>query len=386
MRAAKPSRAIFQTLRGLAGYQDEGPPVVSLYLDLRKEDPARREAARVFVRARLRELRAARELQGPYEESLETDIRRIRRSVERRLAPGQASGGRGLALFSSAGRGLWLEVEAPRAFDNQLVVRQVPHVLQLARQAGVFHGAVVCQVDSRSARIWEFAFGSPEETSAFDRPEIPGRHAQGGWSQMRYQRHIDWQRERHLREVAEAFVRVADQHPGAQLLLSGPAAALALLRAALPPRAAARSPREITLTQTADLPEVTQVVLQAIEEQADAEDLVKVRRVFEEALGSGLAVTTGASCCQAANAGAIEELLVLERLVTYGWRCRACGLLGSGRPAAACPACSGRLARCDLTARLAEKVLADGGQVHVIARGAPLEQAGGMAARLRFPV
>ncbi|MDQ7006750.1 MAG: Vms1/Ankzf1 family peptidyl-tRNA hydrolase [Acidobacteriota bacterium] len=385
MLGPMPTTALRETLRGLAGCPDTGPPVVSLYLDARKDDPTRRKVTQIFVRHRLKDIQDAQRRYPAHANSLAEDAAKIRDALDARLAPGRTAEGQGLVLFSSSGRGLWTRIEAPRPFANRLIIRQVPHLLQLVRMTGIFREALLCQADSRSARILEFDFGTLEGEFTISHPEIPGRHAQGGWSQTRYQRRIDWQRERHLREVAETFVQLADQRPAARLIISAPPEPLALLRAVLPRRILERNPVDIHLKPGVDLSAISQVMLWLLERLAAKDNEVRRIRIFAEATKSGTDIGVEA-CCRAANAGAIEELLIQDRLERLGWRCRDCGLLDPGRSPGSCPACSSKLVRCDLTARLAEKVLAEGGYVAVIDGGRLLKQAGGMIAHLRFRV
>ncbi len=372
-------------LQELARFEEDGSPVVSLYLDTLWDSAAKREGARLFVKDKLRQALALHGKGHPWHESLAADAERIRRRVEELVSPVGDPPGRGLALFASHARDLWLEIPAPRPFVNQLVVRTVPHVFQLARLVDDYQSAILCQVDSRSARILEFVFGGLAGEEKIDHPDVPGRHHQGGWSQMRYQRHVDWHREKHVREVADVFVRLADADPEARLFLSGPPEPLAFLKAALPKRILEREPMELGLELEAEIPAVMRAVLAGIEEKEREEEARHVRETLEEALGGGLAAAGPAEVAEAADHGAVSLLLVLDGASVTGWRCPRCSWLGAGAPPERCPACgAGEPVSCDLVERLVEKVLASGGDLDVIHESEALAEAGGLAARLRF--
>jgi peptide chain release factor subunit 1 len=375
---------VLSILKQLARTDDDGAPVVSLFLDTAWDDQSKRDAVRVFVKSRLKH--ALSLYDGPEEgrESLATDAERITSHVRELIAPNSASSDRGTAVFASHGRGLWRVLGTPLPFELQLVVRQVPYVMPLARLVDEYQSALVCQVDSRSARIVEMVFGGVAGQTTIDHPDVPGRHQQGGWSQMRYQRHIDWAREQHVRDVADAFVKLADKDPTARLFVSGPTEPLAELRAAFPKRIGAREPLELGLEMDAGLPALVRAVISGMEtlEQLDESD--RVRRVLDASLAGQLAAAGADEVVAAVNRRAVSMLLVGDGLKLDGWRCSKRCLMGTGPAPDHCPVCGAACLACDLAARLVESVIADGGEVDVVHGNETLASAGGVAARLRF--
>ncbi|MDH3283998.1 MAG: Vms1/Ankzf1 family peptidyl-tRNA hydrolase [Acidobacteriota bacterium] len=371
-------------LRRLAKTGDDGAPVVSLYLDTWCDEGRKRDAIRVFVKSKLQNALALSPARDAARSSLERDAERIRGQVDELLAPGAGHRDHGFALFASAERGLWETIVSPQPFDNELVVRQVPYLIPLARMIDDYQTALVCQVDSRSARILEIVFGGLATQETIDHPDVPGRHHQGGWSQMRFQRRIDWAREQHVREVAEALVKLADQDHTARLFLSGPPEPLGELKAALPRRVVERKPVEIGLGISTELPAVLRTVLGEIEALEREEETGRARSTLDAALAGQLAVTGPEDVVAAAVRGAVSLLVVLHGLKLSGWRCAKGCLIGSGAAPASCPVCGAQTADCDLTARVVERVLADGGDVDLVHESSALAAAGGIAARLRF--
>lgn len=375
---------IEEILRRLARMEDAGAPVISLYLNTARQEGRKREETRLFVKSRLRQVAALSQPGDPDLESLTADAELIQRAVEEALAPSTESEGQGLALFASHGRGLWERIPTPRPFENQLVVRRVPYLLQLARMFDDCGTAFLCQVDSKEARIFEFVLGGLMVESRFENPESPKRHHQGGWSQMRYQRHVDWQRERHVREVADVFVRLADSDGQARLFLSGPTETLAFLRAALPKRILDRGPVDLSLAKGAELNALVQTVLDGIDQREREEEDRQVRETVQEALAGGLAAAGPEDVAIASSQGAISRLLILAKQELRGWRCPGGCQVGAGEVPAACSVCGAGLVACDLAARLVERSLAGGAEVNVVQGHPLLQAAGGIAAQLRF--
>ena len=50
---------------------------------------------------------------------------------------------------------------------------------------------------------------------------VPGRHDQGGWAQMRCQRHIKDHMDKHLKEVADPLTEVFDSGKWKRVIFNG---------------------------------------------------------------------------------------------------------------------------------------------------------------------
>ena len=80
------------------------------------------------------------------------------------------------------------------------------HLAPLVPLVGRGEGAIVAVVGHERGDLFRLNAGKLEEV--VDRTvDVPGRHDQGGWSQSRFQRHIDKLVGDHLREVAEELDR-----------------------------------------------------------------------------------------------------------------------------------------------------------------------------------
>src|SRR5213078_1258943 len=101
------------------------------------------------------------------------------------------------ALFSSFGAGLWEDVLVPRPVKDRAAVAPHPYVMPLEALVETYESFCTVLVDREKARIFLARMGQiREERGVFD--DVPGKHDQGGWSQARYQRHIEDHVGRHL--------------------------------------------------------------------------------------------------------------------------------------------------------------------------------------------
>ena len=70
----------------------------------------------------------------------------------------------------------------------------------------------VALVDSESARLMTVNLGEIDDGNDVD-DDVTGRHKQGGWSQSRFQRHIDEEIDDHLRHAATALNTLCLRRP-----------------------------------------------------------------------------------------------------------------------------------------------------------------------------
>ena len=226
-----------EVMRRTAEVESADAPVLSVYLDLRPEaqgeDPGRRNEL-VVVRDRLREVRRAYEPHTPAAASLEADSASLERYLDEegdRLRSVE-----GLAAFACHAAGLWELVTAPVPFETQVSVGPTADLFQLAGLLDEARTAVVALVDTNTCRLFVTRRGSLVERSGPDEPtDEHRRHKQGGWSQARYQRHIDTQDRRFAAEAAEAIGRLVEGTRARHLLLGGDERALSVLEEELSP-------------------------------------------------------------------------------------------------------------------------------------------------------
>ncbi len=226
-----------EVIRRAAEVESAEAPVLSVYVDLRPEaqgeDPGRRNEL-VIVRDRLRKVRAAYELHTPASESLEADVARLERHIDE--SGDQLRTAEGLAAFACHAAGLWEVVAAPVPFETQVAVGPTADLFQLAGLLDEAWTAIVALVDTNTCRLFVTRRGSLVERPGPDElPDEHRRHKQGGWSQARYQRHIDTHDRRFATDAASAIGTLAERTNARHLLLAGDERAISVLEEELSP-------------------------------------------------------------------------------------------------------------------------------------------------------
>lgn len=327
-------------VRELASFDGGQFLVVTLNLDTDGRRLPRKRDLEAQVGVLVKQARAQADAFAPShaaQRALEADLERISRFVSERF---DRKDTRGLAIFACEGRTLWHVFELPLSLRTRIVVDRHPHVLPLeSLLAGAGTTATVL-VDRSRARIFTTRLGvTVERTDVFD--EVPGRHDQGGWSQARYQRHVEDHVHRHLQHAAEVLFALSKRERIDRIVLAGPDPVLAEFEKGLHTWLTERVVGRITLPMRAGVARVRAATLE-IEERLEQERVRDVvARLREELEASRLAVAGLAPTVDAVQQGRAEVVVVSDGEARPGWRCRACGALSLRE--GSCPACGGDL-------------------------------------------
>ncbi|MBD0291678.1 MAG: hypothetical protein ICV74_10525, partial [Thermoleophilia bacterium] len=215
--------------------------------------------------------------------------------------------------------------------------------------------------------------------------EQPRRHDQGGWSQARFQRHVDKLASEHLREVAEHLDKLVRRaHGNVQVVVAAPEEAWAELRTLFSrevERALAGWTAAEAHASPADLREIAAGVLERARAGRERELLDRWR----EGAGRNDRATSGwEETLAAASDARVETLLVAGAAADRAaWSCTRCGR-ASAEPGN-CPLDGTEMHALDSARDLAvQQALVHGGTVWVVEQSPDLDPVGGIGALLRF--
>ena len=369
-----------QRLRDLAGFRARRGCAISLYVDL---DPTSTPTAG-DVDTRFNALldEGARSLDKgslTHDEKmrLRADFERIRLFFEDGF---DRDGARGLALFA-AGDEYWDTLALASRVPDAIKVRREFHVAPLAAMVGKGDGAMVAVVGRERGEVYELRAGRLEEVLD-ETEDQPGRHDQGGWSQARYQRHIEKLVHDHYKDVAEALdgqvrgrgpkvVLVATESQRTDFLETLSSKAREAVVGATSAEAHA-SPAELL--------EIVRPILDQAQGKAERDVLERWR---EEKGRGGRAAAGWAETLEAASDGRVELLLFAEGVKRKAWQCPQCGR--GAAEAGDCPLDGAAMHEVDNGLDVAvQRTLAHGGDVLVISVHRDLDPVEGIGALLRF--
>jgi peptide chain release factor subunit 1 len=381
MRAGTLTRS---SLSRLAALPEKGGSVLSIYLDL---DPARFPHVR-DRRAQLDSLlhdaerRAGEGVDG--QASVRSEIARVRELVsgEEGFSPSWA---RGLAIFCAGESGPLEVVRLPRAVEPAAVVAGRPFLEPLAG-LGAPERWCVLLVSRRAARILVGTRDRLREVAGA-RDDVHRRHAQGGWSQARYQRGIEREVDDHIRASCALLLERYSRRPFEWLIVGGPSELGERVERGLHPdlRARLAGRLEIGVERTSE-GEVRARALPVIERFERQREDAALAALSEGAAPGGRSAAGADEVLALLGERRVRTLMIAESLVIAGWACPRCGWLRVAPDPGVCPADGSAFERrADLVEDAIAAGLAQDADVLVFRhRPRDLAPHGGIAALLRY--
>ena len=299
-------QSVAELVELLSIFDPIGLPVISLYLNAQPDEHGH-DSYHAFVRNELRERARTFAPGSPERESFDRDAERITAYLDTEVRPSA----NGIAIFACAGAGDFFEtiqLDAPIE-NNRLFVYEQPHLYPLARLMDQYPRYAVLVANTNSARIFVFGRGAK-----LDSEEIKNRKTNrtkvGGWSQMRYQRHLANYHLHHAKEAIEVLERVAREDNAEHVILAGDDVIIPLLREQMPPQLAGKVIDVLSLDINAPEQEIFQSSMDALKEHDSQTDAEKVAQLLDQYRGNGLAVVGVAETLSALLNGQADDLLI----------------------------------------------------------------------------
>jgi len=360
------------TLERLSHLDTHGRPVLSVYLDL---DPER------FPTPDARDTQLGSLFDEGRREGAAREVDRVRAWLD---ADGAIRrGARGLAVFCCAKAGVLEAVRLTTPVEPLAVVDTVPWLEPLAAMISPGDWGVAV-VRRRAARLLRGGAAALAEFASIDH-ELHRRHAQGGWSQARFQRGVEEQAAAHVRAVAERLLRAHLHRRFGRLVI----VCSAELRPVVERSLHGELKEVLVGTVDADLErapaeEIGRAVAPLIGQAERDRERDLVARL-EQALGTGGAAAAGLDdVVSALEQQRVENLLVAEGPSLKTGLCPTCGRLSTdgGR---SCPLDGATLVEVDATEHAIERAARQSAQVVVVRYERDwLHEHGDIAALLRW--
>jgi peptide chain release factor subunit 1 len=371
----------WDSLRDLAGFRAAKGLAVSLYLDLDPSttttpgNPSTRAHALLGDAAKQLD---RGELTREQRQGLKADLEHIERYIQDELI---RDGAHGLAVFTSELDNLWRPLALTESVPDAVKVESVLFLTPLIPLVGRGEGALVAVVGRERGELFRLRAGRLEPV--VDRTEDqPGKHDQGGWSQARFQRHIEHLVHEHLERVAEVLARRVRRHAERIVVV-----ATEETRAAFDDLLTKEVREAIVGWTTAEAHAGSSELLAAAAPVLEAwrarEEERAVGRWHDEAGRNGRAASGWAATLEAASDGRVELLLYRNGVEHPAWRCPSCGRLAASD--GTCPLDGTRMDRTEDGLDLAvHHTLSNGGTVWAVTTRPDLDPVEGIGALLRY--
>ncbi len=288
----------------------------------------------------------------------------------------------GVAVFAAGTDAIFEPLLLPEAVPDGVRVGRGFSLAPLVPLVGRSDGAIVAVVGREQGQLYRLEAGRLAELADLHE-EQPGRHDQGGWSQARYQRHIDELANEHLRDVADVLAAQVRRRRPADVVVVGAEEARSQFLEFLP---AETRGSVVGVTQAEAHAAPTELLHAAAPLLAEARvrrERDCLERWREEAAREGRATIGWADTLEAASDARVDLLLFQEGIEHPAFQCPSCGRASAG--GGSCPLDGTALEPADDGIELAvRQTLGHGGSVLAVGEARDLEPVGGIGALLRF--
>jgi hypothetical protein len=318
-------------LRRLADVKPDRGRVLSVFLNLDPAQfatPAARSTAitSVLTEATHR-VDNAEGLDHDEREALKADVGRVREALN--ASDIAQNGTRAVAVYACGPADLLEVVQLRRPIDSAVVLERSPHVEPLIAHADSERWCVVL-ANRRNARLFVGDGAGLEETDRVE-DDVHSQHDQGGWSQARYQRGVEKEKDDHLVHVADVAFDRFQRHGFDRVLIGAPEELVNDLKGKLHPYLRERIAGRVHLdVENSSLDDVKAAAGTAIDDWSRKRERESLDRLAEGVGRGGRGAAGIAGVLEALNDQRVEILLVGENLRAEGGRDPETGMLYAG--------------------------------------------------------
>lgn len=368
-------------LRELAGFRAEKGCAISLCLNLDPSEVPTAGDAQTRMNAMLNAVDKTDRTDLTHEQraALKADFERIATWFDDDF---DRDGSQGLAVFAAGLDNVWRTLALPEPVRDSAKVGRDFYLSPLVPLVSRGDGTIVAVVGREQGQLYRLRAARLEEI-AEHRDETPGQHDQGGWSQGRYQRHIEKLVHEHLKGLAQELDRSKRQLQSPKIVLVCSEEMRSEFTETLSAEVRASLVGWTPADAHAGPAEILEAVSPVLEEAETREEAEVIERWREEAGRNARAASGWEQSLEAASDARVELLLFQEGTDQPAFRCAACGRAAVSD--GSCPLDGTRLEATDAGLDLAvHQTLAHGGAVWAIRHHDDLAPVEGIGALLRF--
>jgi peptide chain release factor subunit 1 len=311
-------------LRRLADVRPPRGRVLSVFLNLDPAEFATPPARTTALSDAAHKIERCEGLEHDEKQWLRTDLERVREQLgDTDIA---SNGTRAVAVYACTPADLLERVSLRRPVASHAVVDRTPAVEPLIDEAAE-EQVVVALVNRRVARIFQGPGDAVEETDRIV-DDVHSQHDQGGWSQARYQRSVEKEKDDHLARVADLLFGIYKQRGFDELLLSAPDELVGEFEGRLHPYVRERCVGRVRLdVENAGIEAVRLAAAAALDEFTARQEREALDRLMEGVGRGSRGAARMANVLEALNEARVDTLLVAEGFRAPGLRDPALDLL-----------------------------------------------------------
>jgi peptide chain release factor subunit 1 len=295
----------FNFLSRLLNFEPANGPFTSVYLDTGANETGKKDFD-VFLKKQISEWLDTFEKDAPERQKFENDCDTIRKYLAD-LEPAV----QGVAVFACSAAGLFRTFEFHIPFEqNFFFVFDRPHLYPLIKLVSQNRRFVIAQADTNSAHVYLVRRGEIIERDDIQNVKT-NRTEVGGWSQMRFQRHIENFHKQHAKEVvAELDKIVRDERIEMVVLAGDETVIIPLLRDEMSKELEDKVVGVLPLNVHTPEHEVLEEAQKLVNRHDTLKDMEKLKLLEEQNYEGGRGVTSVGRVLTALLNGQVQELYI----------------------------------------------------------------------------
>lgn len=221
----------------------------------------------------------------------------------------------GVAIFACNGEDEFFQtIQFDVPFENdRFFVFNRPHIYPLARLIDQNPRYAVVLADTNSAHIYVIQRGRIIDEEEIEN-EVTNRTEVDGWSQTRFQRHIDELQKKHAKEIVEELAKTVRDDDIRQIILAGnEEVVIPVLREELTKDLQDKIVGTVRADVNAPKDELWEKVERVVHQHDTLKDKEKIDFLFEQNYADGFGVTGVENTLKALENGQVQELYLTAK-------------------------------------------------------------------------
>jgi hypothetical protein len=343
-----------------------------------------RQVGPTFLNSELARISRERTLSKEQKHALESEVEEVAAVLQYDLTEQT----QGLALFADGDGGIYQRIELPFRLMNRAVLEPSPYVRPVVHALSLLEPFIVARVSRDESSLYLVdAWGGVAKEGDLTGPWLRTSDRQTGelsikeyFAAARHDTLVDL----HYKEVATTLAKWLEGSPVRRVVLCAQHEIASNFRRALAPAVAPKVDAEIAFDAADSVGQMLVAARTAANEARQRELVRLMGRINEGLSGKGHGAIGFEEVRDAFERGQVQTLLLDRNYRPPGWRCPDCDWVGVD-PVDRCPRCGGEpVPIADAAGELVRMAILQGSRVEVAEEMPILDQAGGVAALLRF--
>lgn len=367
------------SLQTLSAAPRDEHPLLSIYLDWSVDSSGRRQSLAALDQELARHSAALGE-RGPARDSFEADRARLAAYLAAEV-PDEA---RGVAVFACDAHGIWVTLPLMVPVETHVACDGYPHLFELARVLDDHETFVVALAEGQQAQVFVMSADSLQHVDSTEAREGVNRVQAGGWSQLRYERHVGYVIQLHMNDLAATLQDAVQRYGASHIVILTNDSVKGHVRQALPPQLHELVVDMLPYERNVDVEQIfVGLSPRMAEVERSQEEALLGTLETQLATKGGLAFAGEKDVAQALLKGQVDTLLISPAYSGQGGECPTCGVLRPGQRQS-CPYDGSQMLPVDLREAMVLHTLRQSGRVEVVGIEGALEGHGNIAALLRY--